>query len=141
MINNKTKKRQFIRVYDHNPCPQCGSKVYGVITSDNIYYVGCRRCGAEHEVQIPFCIEDPYGTFRLARMQWNGMFLHSKFSEKTLSVMGIHDGDYLVVDRFEENIVFVAKDTIQLDNFLLDRREDEFFDLYRVDKGGLVHQN
>ena len=135
--SNKNSNTKFFNVCGHNPCPQCGATVYSII-KDGTYHVGCRKCGMDNGVKFPFCEEDPSYAIQTTRREWNRRFFDAKLTQKAMSVMGIENGDYLVVERFDGDIWYVASTRAEATAFIYDQELNTYFDIYIIEDGVAV---
>ena len=135
---NKKSNTKFFNVCGHNPCPQCGATVYSII-KDGIYHVGCRKCGIDNGVKFPFCEEDPSYAIQTTRREWNRRFFDAKLTQKSMSVMGIENGDYLVVDRFDRDIWYIASTQAEAIAFIAEQEQwNSYLDIYIVKAGKAI---
>ena len=131
--SNKKSNTKFFNVCGHNHCPQCGAAVYSLI-KDGIYRVGCRKCGMDNGAKFPFCEEDPSYAIQTTRREWNRRFFDAKLTQKAMSVMGIENGDYLVVERFDGDIWYVASTRTEAIAFIAEQEEcNTYFDIYIIE--------
>lgn len=128
--NTSPKKSQFIEIAGCNPCPRCGAAAYSIIKDG--YYTGCRKCGMEKGAKTFITSEIVTNESMVTRMQWNHAFLESELSTNALTKVGAVNGDYLVVERFDEDICFVAHTKEDAMAFIY-KNEDTYFDIYLVE--------
>ena len=130
----KKKRPKFFYPCGHNPCPRCGAESCGIVIED-MYYLGCRKCGIEHDIHIPYCNEDPSYAIQTMMRTWNRSFLNSQLTHKAMSKMGIKNEDYLVIDRFDEYIYYVASSTDEVLDYLWKNEHRAPFDIYQIKDG------
>lgn len=133
-IIEKRKNPEFISVKYHNPCPQCGSEVYARIM-DSKYQIVCKNCGFEHFREFPYYLGDEGTTELTARINWNADFLDSKLSAEALRVLDIHEGDYLISDSVEGDILFIAANTDEVDEFFQRTDFETYYNVYVIKDG------
>ena len=136
--DEKREVPEYIDVAGHNPCPCCGRGVRGVVSTAGKYYVECKACGYRREKSFPFCSQEPYFAIDQIKYDWNRGFLESTFSAKTLDAMGLDNGDYLVVDRSDDLVLFAASNKDEIWDFFANSPEDTYCDIYVINDGTLV---
>ena len=136
--SNKKSNTKFFKVCGHNPCPQCGAEVYSIVR-DGIYHVGCRKCGVDNGVRSIFCEDAPSYSIQTTRMEWNRQFLESTLTQQAMSVMGIENGEYLVVDRFDGDIWYIASTRAEAIAFIAEQEQlNTYFDIYIIKAGKAI---
>lgn len=136
--SNKKSNAKFFKLCGHNPCPQCGADVYSIVR-DGIYHVGCRKCRVDNGVSSIFCEDAPSYSIQTTRMEWNRQFLESTLTQQAMSVMGIENGDYLVVDRFDRDIWYIASTRAEAIAFIAEQEQwNSYLDIYIVKAGKAI---
>ena len=130
---------KYVKAKGCNPCPMCGFDIYSIITegpnSTYRYNIGCRKCGMEHGLSTLYSPEEPLHEELVLRLSWNAKFYGTKLTPKAMQTTGINNGDYLVADSMDGDIMYVSESIEEVENLIIHLPEDTYIKIYHVEDG------
>ena len=103
---------------NYNICPHCGRHVYAVMPDNGSYLVGCIYCGLKNGLNTLADEEITEAFENRMRKAWNYMCLESEYDEDAMEALCVSNGDYVLVDNSDGEIIHVAKNMREVIRFI-----------------------
>ena len=102
---------------NYNICPRCGHPAYAFLM-DNKYCVGCIHCGLQNGLKtlVEGEVTEQYAT--QMRKAWNMKCLEAEYSMEAMEELGVRNGDYVLADNVDSEIIHVAKNICEVIQFI-----------------------
>ena len=102
---------------NYNICPRCGHTAYAFLM-DNKYCVGCIHCGLQNGLNMS--AENEVTELYASQMKktWNLKCLEAEYSMEAMEELGVCNGDYVLVDNVDSEIIHVAKNIREVIQFI-----------------------
>ena len=131
--NNKREPYILAHTNRHNPCPICGGEAVMTFPDDHECHAVCPQC---QRLDICFGYADDYAdTVQGAcRRPFNILSLMEEHSKSALEALGIHDGEYAVVDDQDGYICCIGNE-VAVARYIAEaiaRDLDEFYLIFRL---------
>ena len=115
---NESKNKTMIREAGYNICPKCGGQAYAITMDEGVYYVGCLYCGLQHGVSILINNQLTEEIIEQMRIDWNKKCVESLYDEDVIVMLGALNKEYIIVNRADNHILFIARDILELLEFV-----------------------
>lgn len=135
-MENKNNTINYMNSSDAlNVCPTCGSAAYEIETEYGMHHVGCIHCGLSRGISNNIMVEDDIAEeIRIrARREWNEQCLNSYYTEEALEVLGICDGNYVLIDNRTCTIAKVVPSVKAAKDYILEHNNVAFRILLNLD--------
>ena len=111
------KMNKITREQNYNICPRCGHPAYAFLMDNNKYCVGCIHCGLQNGLKtlVEGEVTEQYAT--QMRKAWNMKCLDSEYNVEAMEVLGVYNGNYVLVDNTGYRIIHVAKNVSEVIQF------------------------
>ena len=118
-----------------NVCPVCGNAAYEIETEYAMHHVGCIHCGISRGISNDIMVNDDIAEeIRIrARREWNERCLDSYYTEEALEVLGIRDGNYVLIDNRTCTIAKVVPSVTAAKDYILEHNDVAFRILLNLD--------
>ena len=118
-----------------NVCPTCGNAAYEIETEYGMHHVGCIHCGINQGINNDIMVDNDIAEeVRIrARREWNERCLDSYYTEEALEVLGIRDGNYVLIDNRTSTIVKVVPSVTAAKDYILEHNDVAFRILLNLD--------
>lgn len=116
-------------------CPVCGNAAYEIETEYAMHHVGCIHCGISRGISNSIFVEPEVAEeIRIrARREWNELCLNTYYTEEALEVLGIRDGNYVLIDNRTSTIVKVVPSVTAAKDYILEHNDVAFRILLNLD--------
>ena len=131
--NNKREPYILAHTNRHNPCPICGGEAVMTFPDDHECHAVCPQC---QRLDIRFVYVDDYAdtVHGTCRRPFNILSLMEGHSKRALEALGIHDGEYAVVDDQDGYICCIGNE-VAVARYIaeaVERDLDEFYLIFRL---------
>ena len=118
-----------------NVCPVCGNPAYEIETEYAMHHVGCIHCGINQGINNDIMVDNDIAEeVRIrARREWNELCLNTYYTEEALEVLGIRDGNYVLIDNRTSTIVKVVPSVTAAKDYILEHNDVAFRILLNLD--------
>ena len=84
-----------------------------------MYHVGCLNCGLQNGVGT--CIDEAFtdDTKNTLRWLWNDSCIEKHYTEEALEILGIQNGNYVLIDNQTRKIANVVTDVKAAKDYIL----------------------
>ena len=111
------KTNNITRHPKYNICPCCGNHAYAILDNTN-YFIGCIHCGMQHGINtlVEGEVTEQYAT--QMRKAWNMKCLEAEYRMEAMEELGVCNGDYVLIDNADSEIIHVAKNIREVIQFI-----------------------
>ena len=108
---------------------------YEIETEYAMHHIGCIHCGLGRGINNNIMVENDIAEeIRIrARREWNERCLDSYYTEEALEILGICDGNYVLIDNRTLKIVHVVSSVKMAKDYILTHNDVAFRILLNLD--------